>query len=103
MTYRKFGNKPTVVDGIRFMSKREAGRYQELRFLEKAGHIKQLTRQVPYDLWINGKKVCRYVSDFNYYEGDALVVEDSKGYRTPEYKLKAKLMDAVLGIKIRET
>ena len=33
---RKYGNKPTELDGIKFASKREARRYAELRLLEKA-------------------------------------------------------------------
>lgn len=102
-TYRKYGNKPTVVDGIRFDSKREAGRWQELRFLEKAGHISGLTRQVPYGLFVNSQKVATYKADFVYVENGAEVVEDSKGFRTPEYRLKAKLMEAIYNIKIRET
>jgi hypothetical protein len=99
----KYRAVPTEVDGIKFPSKKEATRWQQLRLLERAGQISQLTRQVPYDLFVNGKKVCRYVSDFNYYEGDQLVVEDSKGMPTPTYRLKKKLMDAVYNIQIRET
>src|SRR3990167_2292221 len=33
----KYGAVPTVVDGIRFASKKEARRYSVLRLLEKAG------------------------------------------------------------------
>jgi hypothetical protein len=102
-TFRKFGNKPTVVDGIRFDSKREAGRWQELRFLEKAGHISGLTRQVPYKLFVNSQLITTYKADFVYVENGREVVEDSKGYRTPEFKLKAKLFEALYGFKILET
>jgi hypothetical protein len=35
----KYGAEPTVVDGIRFDSKKEAARYQELKLLAKAGEI----------------------------------------------------------------
>ena len=34
MTYRKYRNVPTEVDGIRFASKREATRYAHLKLLE---------------------------------------------------------------------
>ena len=46
----KYGNKKTVVDGITFDSRKEAKRYQELKLLEKAGEIKDLRRQVKYEL-----------------------------------------------------
>ena len=41
----KFRATPTVVDGIKFHSKKEAKDYQELKLLEKEGKIKNLTLQ----------------------------------------------------------
>jgi len=35
----KYGNRKVTVDGITFDSRKEAARWQELRFLEKAGEI----------------------------------------------------------------
>lgn len=103
MSRRKYGNVPTEVDGRRFASRREAARYCELRLLERAGAIRHLECQVPYRLTVGGLLVCRYVADFRYTEADGReVVEDAKGYRTPEYKLKAKLMKAVHGITVVE-
>jgi hypothetical protein len=101
----KYRNKPTVVDGIRFASKREAYRYKILRLLEKTGDISHLAMQPRYDLRVNGLKICTYVADFVYIDrhDNVDVVEDCKGMRTPIYKLKAKLMKACLGITIRET
>lgn len=46
----KYGAKATVVDGIRFASKKEANRYGELKLLERAGHIKDLELQPSFDL-----------------------------------------------------
>jgi hypothetical protein len=110
---RKYGNTRTVVDGITFASKKEAKRWGELRLLEKVGAITDLQRQVRFALEVNGVKVGAYIADFQYRESlpdwhgvtgrSQLVVEDCKGFRTPEYKLKAKLMRAVHGITIRET
>lgn len=99
----KFGNVPTVVDGIRFHSKREAARYVELRWLESQGHIAELERQVKFDLDVNGVHVCRYIADFRYLENGQRIVEDSKGARTDVYSMKAKLMLACHGIKVKET
>ena len=46
-----------------------------------------------------------YVADFAYFdvETETNVVEDSKGYRTPEYRKKANIMRMVNGITIKET
>lgn len=99
----KYRNVPTVVDGIRFASKKEARRWSELRLLEKANQISGLVRQVPYGLHVNGKLVCKYIADFVYVENGTEIVEDAKGVRTPEYKIKAKLFEAIYGVKIRET
>lgn len=87
-----------------FASKKEARRYVELSLQEKAKHIEDLRCQVPYDIIINGIKVCRYVADFTYIipETRERIVEDAKGYRTPIYRLKAKLMRAVHGVAIKE-
>lgn len=98
-----------------YSSAKEARRAQELKLLAKAGKISDLREQVPFVL-IPGQKrngaverPCRYVADFTYLEPGpeyrpwATVVEDCKGYRTPEYKIKRKLMLWVHGIVIRET
>jgi hypothetical protein len=87
----KFGNRKTVIDGITF-----------LKILQAAGVVTQLRLQVPYELTVNGLKVCRYIADFVYMMDGKEVVEDVKGMRTPEYKLKRKLMLAVFGIEIQE-
>lgn len=88
--------------GHRFDSKKEARRYVELKSLEAAGVIWRLRLQEPFVVEINGVIVCRYVADFVYDAADGYVVEDSKGVRTPVYRLKKKLMRAVLGIDIKE-
>ena len=103
----KYRNKPTVVEGIKFPSMKEAGRYAELRILEKAGRIRNLDRQVVFVLEIQGQKICSYRADFVYeeyaHEAWTRVVEDSKGMTPPVYRLKKKLMKAILGIDIRES
>lgn len=65
---QKYRNKPTIVDGIRFDSKKEAGRYQELKLLEKSGRIRGLTYHRAWVLEVKGQKVCEYESDFDYRE-----------------------------------
>lgn len=105
---QKFRNKPTIVDGIRFPSKKEAQRWRDLLLLQANGEVRNIRRQVEYRLEVLGMLICKYRADFVYDELRASVwtdeiVEDVKGYRTPEYRLKRKLMKACLGIEIRET
>lgn len=98
----KFGNKLTTVDGRLFHSKREASRYIELKVLEKAGAIRNLECQVPVKVDINGKHCFKWIADFVYFEGQDRIWEDVKGYRTSVYKLKKRVLEAHLGVKIRE-
>lgn len=99
----RLSNQPTVVDGIRFASKREANRYGELAYLLKAGQISNLKLQVRYPLVVNGVHVCTYIADFVYDDKGQRIVEDAKGFATYHYKIKRALMKAVYGIDIRET
>lgn len=98
----KFRNIRTEVDGISFASKREARRWSELLLMQKAGYITDLDRQKRFPLDVNGMPICLYVADFTYRRNGSLVVEDAKGVRTPEFKLKAKLMKAVHNIEVVE-
>jgi hypothetical protein len=91
--------------GITFDSKWEAERWGELTAMERAGYIVNLERQIPYDILVNGMKICKYVADFRYsqvddYGNETQIVEDAKGVETPEFKLKKKLMKAVFEIDI---
>lgn len=102
--FRKYHNKPTVVDGHRFASKAEAARYVELKLMQQAGEIAELVLQPRFKLMVNGHKICFYVSDFRYRiakTGEA-VVEDVKGAITPTYRIKKALMNACHGITITE-
>lgn len=99
----KYRNKPTEVDDIRFASKREATRYQDLKVKQRLGLIHDLKLQVLYPLVVNGQRVGNYRSDFDYLEDGQKIVEDTKGCKTPMYRLKKKLMRAIYGITIRET
>lgn len=105
----KYHAKKTTVDGIEFDSAKEAKRYAKLRALEDAGKIQHLRLQVPFELLpsfeCDGVKYrgMSYVADFVYYRDGKQVVEDVKGVKTPEYKLKKKLMAYVNHINIEES
>lgn len=105
----KYHAKKTVIDGIEFDSAREAKRYTRLRALEDEGKIQHLRLQVPFELVpsfeCEGVKYreMRYVADFVYVRDGKVVVEDCKGFKTPEYKLKKKLMAYVNHVNIEES
>lgn len=121
--YRKYKNcKITTDDGLVFDSRKEYKRYCELKMMEISGIITGLQRQVKYILiptqrepdtigkrgGIHKGKVieqeCAYYADFVYQVTDTgeTVVEDAKGMRTTEYKIKRKLMLYVHHVKIKE-
>lgn len=117
----KYNAKRIAVNGEKFDSKKEARRWAELQLLQRSGTINNLQRQVTFELIPAirepdttgprggvkpGKLIqypVKYIADFVYTRNGETVVEDVKGYRTPEYKLKKKLMLWVHGIRILET
>lgn len=122
----KYRNKKVCFDGIEFDSKLEASRWIYLKGLENRGLISSLQRQVKYilipaqyepstefykrsdkkGLPKTGKlieKPVTYIADFVYTDnGGNTVVEDTKGFKTPDYIIKRKLMLERYGIRIKE-
>lgn len=105
----KYNARKTVIDGIQFDSAKEAKRYTRLRALEDEGKIQHLRLQVPFELVpsfeCDGVKYrgMKYVADFVYVRDGKVVVEDCKGFKTPEYKMKKKLMAYINHINIEES
>lgn len=99
----KYRNRRTIIGTIAFDSRKEATRWENLLLLQKAGHISKLERQVRFPLKIKGDTIATYIADFRYLQNGKEVVEDVKGCITREYRLKARLMKALLGIEILET
>lgn len=101
----KYHARRVTVDGERFDSQAEYRRYQMLLLQERGGDIRNLKRQVRFDLVVNGVNIGYYKADYEYdlITTGAHIVEDCKGVRTPVYRLKKKLMKALHGIDILET
>lgn len=108
----KYHAKATEVNGVRFPSKREAGRWQELKLLERAGEIRNLRRQVIIKLQgqhgpilTKSGKPMKLTVDFAYEDsraGWALVYEESKGMRTRDYDVRLAVVNA-MGIEIKHS
>lgn len=103
---RKYRNTPTVVDGHRFDSKKEAERYAALVAAERSGEIRDLEIQPRFPLIVHQENCGAYVGDFSYVtRAGESVVEDVKSAATrklPTYRLKRKLVWALYGLTIRE-
>lgn len=103
---RKYHNAPTVVDGHRFDSKKEAERYGHLRMMEQAGVICDLMIHEAFPLVIHGIDCGAYISDFTYLtETGERVIEDVKSPATrklPTYRLKSRMVWALYGLRILE-
>jgi len=93
---RKYGNKPTYIDGKRFDSALEARCYQFLHLRWKAGDIRFFVRQVNFDL----PGGIKYRADFLVVTNEGVEVIDAKGVLTPDCRNKLKLMKAVHGIDV---
>ena len=122
----KFHNHPTTVGGIKFDSRKESLRYQDLLLMLEAGKIFDLKLQPTFTLQESFKtsngttiRAITYRADFSYLrpaeEGELSnaparngipmkwVVEDVKGgtaTQTPEFKIKSKLFADKYGFPI---
>ena len=97
-----------------FHSKREHRRFHLLLLREKIGEIRDIKRQIPYQLIVNGYLIGKLIMDFTYLELKAhrsddrgtdrewaFIDEDCKGYQTDLSKWQHKLFEAIFGKSIR--
>lgn len=120
-TARKYHNEPDTRGNIRFDSRKEARRYDELMLMLGAGKIRNLRLQAQYTLQEGfttpegtRMRAIRYVADFAYErptKPDATgtvhwlpVVEDvkSRATKTPQYAMKKKMLYEKYRIEIQE-
>ena len=92
--------------GYKFDSKWEAERYGQLSSMALADVVKDLQRQVKYDIIVNDQKICRYIADFVYTlvneDGSKEeIVADAKGVQPTDFVFKKKLMKAIYNINIK--
>ena len=89
-----------------YASKKEAKRAAELELLAKIGWICKLEKQPSFILVPKDElgRAVYYLADFKYFDRkqQAWIVEDVKGFRTPLYRLKRRLMWSIHGIRIQE-
>ena len=102
MAYGRFYAKKVEADGYKFDSDMEYQRYLLLKELEQDKKIANLKIHPCYELQeayisYDGRKVkpLNYEADFEYYDmaTDKLIVEDVKGFATPDFEIHRKLFD----------
>lgn len=120
----KYANERVEILGEFFDSKKEARRWVMLKDMEDRGEIRDLRRQVKYELipaqyetyerygkrgqrlkdWRRCvERALSYYADFDYIDSAGNhIVEDAKGMRTDKYIIKRKLMLWIHGIRVTE-
>jgi dsDNA-binding SOS-regulon protein len=91
MVRHKFNAVRCEEDGIKFASKKERKRYQELKILQLSGDVSFFLRQTPIHLLGGTKYVCDYQV---FWSNGEVTFEDVKGMRTPMYKVKKREVEA---------
>ena len=109
----KFGAVKKVYNNTEYHSTKEAKRAMVLDIMLKNNLISNLQKQVRYTWEVVHRNIetgaefikkQSYISDFEYTDSIGNhIVEDAKGFRTPEYKRKKKIMKKIFGIDILET
>lgn len=101
---RKYRNKPTDYNGVRYHSKAEARFAADLDILQKHGAVAHWLRQVPFDL--PGGTVHRvdFLVFYPPVEGEPLghwELIEVKGRETPIGALKRRQVQEIYGVTIR--
>ena len=93
-----------TMDGIVFASKKEMKRYAELKLLQRAGEVQDLTLQPEFRVSINDQHYCTYTADFAYTQKGERIVEELKSTGTAKdaaYRLRKKAAELFYDIKIK--
>jgi hypothetical protein len=91
----KYGAKSTIYNGIQYHSKMESKQAADLDLLKRAGEIKEWDRQIPIELDVNGRHICKYYVDFRvFHNDDSVELIEVKGFETEVFRLKRKLLEA---------
>ena len=106
----KFNARKITRCGQTFDSKTEYKRWLVLRESERRGEIRDLRRQVKFELVpaypALGLRALKYIADFVYVENGKTVVEDVKGYTKGAaynlFKAKKKMLYFRYGILVKE-
>lgn len=95
---QKYRNEHCTWQGLTFDSKKEMEDYKAFKLQEASGQIRAVIRQVSFPLQGSTRRIR---TDFVIVEHDGrLRFVDSKGFETPEWKLKRQMVEEAYGIVI---
>lgn len=90
------GRAARTLDGVLYDSKFEAEFAAMLVLRKRTGDIIDWWRQVKFPLRVNGHLICTYIADFKVLDKKHNISWiDVKGYSTPAFRLKMKLLEAI--------
>jgi len=107
----KYRSKTTIIDGIRFDSKKEAEYYRFLLMSKNAIELEDrvigIELQPRFDIIVNNVNIGFYKADFKVtYANNSVKVIDVKGYKKGAaysmFRLKKKLVEAIHNIEVIE-
>jgi len=105
-TANKYGNKWVIIDNIKFQSTGEGNYYLELKSRMLRSDIQDFKRQVPFEFFVNGIRIGKYIADFVVLNFDGSIeVIDFKWMITANlatYQMKKALMKACYSVSIKE-
>ena len=103
-------NKYKAIKSGGYDSKKEHKRAKELKLLQEQGYISHLQEQKAFELQPSFKvpskkppfkletiRAIKYIVDFYYYDNEKKrwVAEDTKGFKTKDYMIKAKMFQYI--------
>ena len=93
----KFNARRCEHDGLKFPSTKEGNRYLQLKLLQRAGEVVFFLRQPAFDI-PGGVK---YSADFLiFWANGTATIEDVKGFKTPGFIVKKKIVEALYPVEI---
>lgn len=106
-TPNKYKAKKAIYKGESYHSTKEMKYAQTLDLLIKAGQVKKWERQIKFKITVNDEFITSYILDFKVeYTDGKIEYVDVKGMKSGVpydlFKVKKRLMKAVLGIEIIE-
>lgn len=112
---RKSKEERTSNDGIVHSSESQLRRWNQLRMLVQAGQIRNLRREVAYQLIIptdpprpvftaGGRQIMKYIADYVYESLNAgewvEVIEEHKGFMAEDAQIKIRVFEAIYDKKV---
>lgn len=92
----KYNAKKQTYNGYSYDSGLEAKWASDLDLLVQAKEIKSWSRQHKWDLYVSGKKICRYTIDFRVVQNDGSIhYIEVKGAQDYAFQLRWKLVQAL--------